>query len=112
MEALGGPRERVRASAAASFDLGDIQPLNTIAVEVAAAPAARIVGYAAGIEDTAFESDGQLTKREVRAVTLAALAPRRGELLWDVGLGAGSVAIEWLLHDASLRAIGIEERPE
>jgi precorrin-6Y C5,15-methyltransferase (decarboxylating) len=112
LEALGGPRERVRDAAAAGFDLRDIRPLNTVGIEVAAQPEARIVGYAAGLADSEFENDGQLTKREVRAVTLAALAPRRGELLWDVGLGAGSVAIEWLLHDASLRAIGIEERPE
>ena len=55
-----------------------------------------------------FEHDGQLTKREVRAVTLSALAPRRGELLWDVGAGAGSVAIEWMLADSSLRAIAVE----
>ena len=59
-----------------------------------------------------FEHDGQLTKRDVRAVTLSALAPRQGELLWDVGLGAGSIAIEWLLRHPSLKAIGIEEDAE
>ena len=67
---------------------------------------------APGLDDDLFENDGQLTKREVRAVTLSALAPRQGELLWDVGLGAGSIAIEWLLRHPSLKAIGIEERPE
>ena len=65
-----------------------------------------------GLDDALFEHDGQLTKREVRAVTLSALAPRQGELLWDVGLGAGSIAIEWLLRHPSLKAIGIEAEPE
>jgi precorrin-6Y C5,15-methyltransferase (decarboxylating) len=59
-----------------------------------------------------FEHDGQITKREVRAVTLSSLAPRRGELLWDIGAGAGSVAIEWMLCDASLAAIAIEKRED
>ena len=59
-----------------------------------------------------FEHDGQITKREIRAVTLSSLAPRRGELLWDIGAGSGSVAIEWMLADPSLRAIAIERRPD
>jgi precorrin-6Y C5,15-methyltransferase (decarboxylating) len=59
-----------------------------------------------------FEHDGQITKREIRALTLSSLAPRRGELLWDVGAGAGSVAIEWMLADPSLRAIAIEARAD
>ena len=59
-----------------------------------------------------FEHDGQMTKREIRAVTLSALAMRRGELLWDIGLGAGSVAIEWLLRDPANRAIGFEKNAE
>ena len=66
---------------------------------------------APGLDDALFEHDGQLTKRDIRAVTLSALAPRQGELLWDVGLGAGSIAIEWLLRHPSLRAIGIEAEP-
>jgi precorrin-6Y C5,15-methyltransferase (decarboxylating) len=59
-----------------------------------------------------FEHDGQITKREIRAVALSSLAPRRGEALWDIGAGSGSVAIEWLLADPSLRAIAIERRPD
>jgi precorrin-6B C5,15-methyltransferase / cobalt-precorrin-6B C5,C15-methyltransferase len=59
-----------------------------------------------------FEHDGQLTKREIRAVTLSSLQPLPGQLLWDIGLGAGSVAIEWLLQHPSLRAIGIEARSD
>lgn len=112
LEALGGPRERVRQATAESFDLAGIDPLNLIGLEVAVAPEAWIVTLAPGLDDTLFEHDGQLTKREIRAVTLSALAPRQGELLWDVGLGAGSVAIEWLLRHPAMRAIGIEERPE
>lgn len=112
LEAMGGPQERVRAATAEDFDLADIVPLNTIALEVEASPQARVLALAPGLDDALFEHDGQLTKREVRAVTVSALAPRQGELLWDVGLGAGSIAIEWLLCHSSLRAIGIESEPE
>jgi precorrin-6Y C5,15-methyltransferase (decarboxylating) len=110
LEALGGSRERVRGTTAAKFDLGGITELNTVAIEVAAAPGARIIAYGAGLADELFEHDGQITKREIRAVTLAALAPLNGELLWDVGAGAGSVAIEWLLAHPSMRGIAIEAR--
>ncbi|MFD2180659.1 precorrin-6y C5,15-methyltransferase (decarboxylating) subunit CbiE [Rhodoplanes azumiensis] len=112
LEALGGPRETVRHAPAASFDLETIDPLNLIGLEVIAGPDATVLPLAPGLDDALFESDGQLTKRDIRAVTLAALAPRQGELLWDVGLGAGSVAIEWLLRHPAMKAIGIEERPE
>jgi precorrin-6Y C5,15-methyltransferase (decarboxylating) len=90
----------------------DVTALNTIALEVVAQPEATVIGLAPGLDDGLFEHDGQLTKREVRAVTLSALMPRHGELLWDVGLGAGSIAIEWLLRHPSLKAIGIEDQPE
>jgi len=112
LEAMGGPRERMRQATAADFDLTDVAALNTIALEVEAPPGAAVVALAPGLDDGLFENDGQLTKREVRAATIAALGPRWGELLWDVGLGAGSVAIEWLLRHPSLAAIGIEDRPE
>jgi precorrin-6Y C5,15-methyltransferase (decarboxylating) len=112
LEALGGPRERIRATTAAEFDLGQVDPLNTVAIEVAASTGARIIARAPGLPDALFEHDGQITKREVRALTISALAPRRGELLWDIGAGAGSVAIEWMLADPSLRAIAIEAQAE
>jgi precorrin-6B C5,15-methyltransferase / cobalt-precorrin-6B C5,C15-methyltransferase len=112
LEALGGPNERIRTTAAAEFDLTAIAPLNTIAVAVVASPGAAIIPFACGLDDALFENDGQLTKREIRAATLSALAPRHGELLWDIGLGSGSVSIEWLLCHASLRAIGVERHPE
>jgi precorrin-6Y C5,15-methyltransferase (decarboxylating) len=110
-ERMGGPGERIRHAIAKDFDLGKIEPLNTIALEVVG-PASAALSLAPGLDDSLFEQDGQLTKRDVRAVTLAALAPRQGELLWDVGLGAGSIAIEWLLRHPSLKAIGIEEGAE
>jgi precorrin-6B C5,15-methyltransferase / cobalt-precorrin-6B C5,C15-methyltransferase len=112
LEALGGPRERVRTAPAAAFDLTGIDPLNVVAIEVAAAAKARVLARAPGLPDALYEHDGQLTKREIRAVTLSALAPRRHELLWDIGAGAGSVAIEWMLADPSLMAIAIEARPD
>ena len=112
LEAMGGPRERRRSATAAGFDLADIAALNTIALEVEASSAATVLPLAPGLDDALFEHDGQLTKRDVRAVTLSALAPHQGELLWDVGLGAGSIAIEWLLRHPSLKAIGIESEPE
>jgi len=110
LEALGGAHERVRSVTAAKFDLDEIAELNIVAVEVVAAPDARMIPFAPGIADTLFEHDGQITKREIRAVTLSSLAPLRGELLWDIGAGSGSVAIEWMLCHPSLRAAAIEAR--
>ncbi len=112
LEALGGPRESLRTATAATFDLADVGALNTIGLDIVADPAAMVIPLAPGLDDTMFEHDGQLTKREVRAVTVSALAPRQGELLWDIGLGSGSIAIEWLLRHPSLRAIGIEADAE
>ncbi len=108
LEALGGPAERISAWTADEFVPEEIDPLNLVAIEVEEGAGARILALAAGRDDDLFEHDGQITKREIRAVTLAALAPRRGELLWDIGAGSGSIAIEWLLSDASLHAVAIE----
>lgn len=110
LESLAGPGERIRATTASEFDLAEVAALNTIGIEVVAAPDATVLPLTPGLEDDLFEHDGQLTKRDVRAMTLSALAPRHGELLWDVGLGAGSIAIEWLLRHPSLKAIGVEDR--
>jgi precorrin-6Y C5,15-methyltransferase (decarboxylating) len=112
LEALGGPRERVRSTRATAFNFELIAALNTVAIEVVADASARIVSRAAGRADELFEHDGQITKREIRALTLSALAPRHGEHLWDVGAGSGSVAIEWMLTDPSLSATAIERRSE
>jgi precorrin-6Y C5,15-methyltransferase (decarboxylating) len=112
LEELGGPKERVTCHHASAFDPSGISALNVIGIEVPAGDGNQVIGFAPGLPDEIYKSDGQLTKREVRAVTLAALAPRQGELLWDIGLGAGSIAIEWLLCHPSLRAIGVEERED
>jgi len=112
LEAMGGARERIRHATASNFDIEEIQPLNTIAIEMVAELEAIIIPLSPGLDDDFFEHDGQLTKREVRAVTLSSLQPLQGQLLWDIGLGAGSVAIEWLLRHPSLRAIGIEARSD
>jgi len=112
LEALGGAKERVRTTTAAGFDLGEVAELNTVAIEVRGSAGARIIAYAPGLADSLFEHDGQITKREIRAVTLSALAPLRGELLWDIGAGSGSVAIEWMLAHTSLRAVAIEARAD
>lgn len=112
LEALGGPNERVRSQMAMQFELTDIDPLNVCAITVVPLPHAKVVPLTSGLPDDFFDHDGQITKREVRALTLSALAPRRGELLWDIGAGSGSIGIEWMLADPSLRAIAIEAHPE
>lgn len=109
LEALGGPHERVRAVTADRFDIADIHRLNLLAIEVAGA---KPLPLTPGLADDLFDHDGQITKREIRALTLSALAPRRGDRLWDIGAGSGSVAIEWLLADPTLSAIAIEARPD
>ena len=112
LEALGGPDERVRDCRADGFDLPDISRLNLIAIAVEAAADARVVPVASGLSDRLFETDGMLTKREIRAVTLSSLAPRAGEMLWDIGIGSGSIAIEWLLAHRANRAVGVERRED
>ncbi len=113
LEAMGGPRERVFGSEAFAFAADQhIEPLNTLAIEVVAEPGAQVLPLAAGLDDAWFENDGQLTKSEIRAVTLSALAPFAGALLWDVGAGAGSVAIEWCLRHPANRALAVEARTD
>ncbi len=109
LEAMGGPAERLRHTTAEGFDLIGVAALNTVAVTVAGATPRHL---ATGLPDAVFAHDGQLTRREIRAVTLSSLAPRPGELLWDVGAGAGSVGIEWMLRCPSLRTIAIEANAE
>ncbi len=112
LEALGGEAERIRQAMADGFALQDINSLNVVAIEVVADVGARVLPRGFGLDDMLFEHDGQITKREIRALTLSALAPRRGELLWDIGAGSGSIGIEWMLADPSMKAIAIEAHPE
>ena len=112
LEAMGGTRERVTAAAAETFALAEVDPLNLVALEIVAERDAPVLSLAAGLPDVWFENDGQITKREIRAMTLSALAPRQGQLLWDVGAGSGSVGIEWMLRHPAMRAIAVETRPD
>lgn len=107
LEHLGGAKER-RIDGSAADDFPEIAALNLIAIECQASPDAPRLSPLAGLPDTAFRHDGQLTKRDVRAVTLARLAPRPGELLWDVGAGCGSIGIEWMRAHPSCRAVAVE----
>jgi precorrin-6Y C5,15-methyltransferase (decarboxylating) len=108
---LGGPDERgVEASAAEWTDEHDA--LAIVAVECVPDPGTAPLPRTPGLPDEAFEHDGQITKREIRAITLSALAPVPGQLLWDVGAGSGSVAIEWLRTHPSCRAIAVEPRAD
>ncbi|MCA3545596.1 MAG: precorrin-6y C5,15-methyltransferase (decarboxylating) subunit CbiE, partial [Rhodobacter sp.] len=106
MEALGGPRERVRVTRADGFALTDIA--HPVAVALEPAGTAAVPHRASGQPDSLFDHDGQITKRPLRALTLSALAPRPGERLWDIGAGSGSVAIEWLLAHPACQAVAIE----
>lgn len=113
LEHLGGPEERLVTGLAASWQsVKDLADLNTIALDC---PAAVVQGATQarvpGLPDTAYHHDGQLTKREVRAVTLSSLAPLPGQLLWDIGAGCGSISIEWLRSHARMSAIAVEPHP-
>ncbi len=106
LEQLGGPDERHREGTArgwTTLDPGDIDALNVVAVRYL--PDER---RGSVLPDDAYAHDGQITKQMIRAVTLAALAPRPGELLWDVGSGSGSVAIEWCRSQTGCRAVAFE----
>ncbi|MFI8850343.1 precorrin-6y C5,15-methyltransferase (decarboxylating) subunit CbiE [Streptomyces sp. NPDC053499] len=111
LEQLGGAAERSFEGTAGDWAHPPGDPLNIVAVECAAAPDRLRLGAVPGLPDAAYEHDGQLTKRYVRAATLAALAPAPGELLWDVGGGAGSIAVEWLRTHPACRALTVERDP-
>ena len=116
LERMGGTQERKvegiasawAESAQVEIDLAD---LNTIAITCIADSKALPLSRLAGLPDAAYHHDGQLTKQEVRAITLAALMPLPGQLLWDVGAGCGSIGIEWMRTHPRCRAIAIEQHP-
>ncbi len=112
LEQLGGPREKLVESTAGAWRARWADPLHAIAIECRITPGRPLLPRTPGLPDDAYGGDGQLTKRHVRAMTLAALQPTPGQLLWDVGAASGSIAIEWLRAEPSARAIAIEARPD
>jgi len=107
-EHLGGPDERRINGIAHDWQDDSIADLNVLAIDCLADAHTPRLSRRAGLPDSAFRHDGQLTKRDVRAMTLARLAPMPGELLWDVGAGSGSIGIEWMRAHPSCRALAIE----
>jgi precorrin-6B C5,15-methyltransferase / cobalt-precorrin-6B C5,C15-methyltransferase len=108
LERMGGLKERRIDGTASDWPAEPTADFVTLAVECIAGADAVAHSHAAGLPDEAFVNDGQLTKREVRAATLAVLSPLPGEMLWDVGAGCGSVAIEWLRVHGSCGAVAVE----
>ncbi|WP_340117618.1 precorrin-6y C5,15-methyltransferase (decarboxylating) subunit CbiE [Pelagibius sp. 7325] len=112
LEHLDGEKERCLEGIAAEWSANDVADLNTIAIECLAGAEAVLLPRTPGLPDDAFRHDGQMTKREVRAATLAALMPVAGQLLWDVGAGCGSIAVEWMRAAPRARAVAIERKAE
>ncbi|MBW4617389.1 MAG: precorrin-6y C5,15-methyltransferase (decarboxylating) subunit CbiE [Desmonostoc vinosum HA7617-LM4] len=109
LERMGGSQERIVEGTAASWSKTELANLNTIAVDCLADAGVIPLPRLPGLPDYAYYHDGQLTKREVRAITLATLAPTPGELLWDVGAGCGSISIEWMRSHPQCQAMAIEQ---
>ena len=108
LEHMGGAKERRLDATAEAWQPGRVADFNTIAVDCLAGPDAALLPRTPGLPDEAFRHDGQMTKREVRALTLSALQPVPGQLLWDLGAGSGSIAIEWMRSHPCCRAIAVE----
>jgi precorrin-6Y C5,15-methyltransferase (decarboxylating) len=111
LEHLGAANERRIDASASAWTDQQIAALNIIAIECIADANSQSLPLGCALPDSAFRNDGQLTKRDVRAMTLARLAPRAGELLWDVGAGSGSIGIEWMRAHPRCRAIAVEADP-
>ena len=112
LENMGGSRERQSHFTAEAVPATDFSDLNTLAIHCVASPGAKLFSRLAGLPDDAFTHDGQLTKREVRAITLSALAPSPEQLLWDVGAGCGSISIEWMRAGRGCNAIAFENNSD
>ncbi len=111
LAAMGGDREQRFDGTAADWN-HEVPAFNTLAVDCVADPDAALLPRVPGLPDDLFQSDGTMTKREVRAVTMSKLMPMRGALLWDIGTGCGSVAIEWMRAARYAQAIGLEPRAD
>lgn len=111
LAAMGGTRETRISGIAKNWD-EEVPTFHTLCVQCVQERGVRVLPSTPGLPDEAFESDGRMTKREVRAITLSALVPQRGAMLWDIGCGCGSVAVEWLRAVRDAEAIGIEPRSD
>ena len=111
---MSGPEEYMFANTADEWESSDVPDLNTIAVHCQSGPESRALSRMPGLPDDAFSHDGTITKREVRASTLASLAPLPGQLLWDVGAGHGTISIEWMRSDVkgTTHAVAIEQNAD
>lgn len=112
LEHMGGVDEEIHKIVAQDLAGTSYRNLNTVAIKCPDAPAAKIYQTSPGLPDDAFVHDGQLTKQEIRGATLAALTPLNRQLLWDIGAGCGSIAIEWMRCHPANRAIAIESRED
>ena len=113
LEQLGGPAERVTdPQPATTLSGADFNDLCVLAVAARPDAGALATSRVPGLPDDAYETDGQITRRELRALALAALRPGPARLLWDVGAGSGSIGIEWMRADPLARAIAVEARPD
>lgn len=112
LENMGGPDEKITDFAAINADQHRFGPFHTLAIRCVADVGAALLPTTPGLPDEAYVHDGQLTKREVRAVSLSALAPAPGALLWDVGAGCGSIGIEWMRAARGAKAMAFERNPQ
>ncbi|NBC33719.1 MAG: precorrin-6y C5,15-methyltransferase (decarboxylating) subunit CbiE [Alphaproteobacteria bacterium] len=108
LEDMGGPNDRQITGTALNWSVDRTSEFNTVAIECVAGRDALILSRAPGLPDQAYRHEGWVMRREVRAVSLAALSPLPGQLLWDLGSGGGSIAIEWLRVAPRGRAIAVE----
>jgi precorrin-6B C5,15-methyltransferase / cobalt-precorrin-6B C5,C15-methyltransferase len=108
LENMGGPKERITSFTASTIPHMEWSALNSLAVHCKTSPNAKVWSRVAGLPDDAYMHDGKLTKREVRAATLAALGPAPDQILWDVGAGSGSIGIEWMRSTRGCEAYAIE----
>lgn len=108
LENMGGLKEHITAFAANAIPHSNWSPLNSLAIHCKASPGAKIWSRVPGLPDDVFQHDGKITKREVRAATLAALGPAPDQILWDVGAGSGSIGIEWMRSTRGCEAYAIE----
>jgi len=109
---MGGGKEARYQATAETWTSAEIADLNTIAIHCRGGARAKRFCGAPGLRDRAFKNDGQITKREVRSITLSSLAPSPGALLWDIGAGCGSISIEWMLAARGAHAFAIEKNIE